>query len=116
MCIRDSPGGTPAIVNNPWTLAPGNATSLKWHSNGNNDYNITRGNNVYAAEDRDGSNSTQGLPATSTTAVDPLNFDFVPDFTQAPTQTVIPNQQFNITNLFYCMNIIHDLVYQYGFE
>lgn len=110
------PGGTPAIVNNPWTLAPGNATSLKWHSNGNNDYNITRGNNVYAAEDRDGSNSTQGLPATSTTAVDPLNFDFVPDFTQAPTQTVIPNQQFNITNLFYWNNIIHDLVYQYGFD
>jgi len=111
------PGGAPDIRTNPWTLAPGNATSLKWHSNGTTDYTITRGNNVLAAEDRDGSNATPGQPANSSTSPDPLTFDFVPDFTVAPTQTTpVQNQPFNITNLFYWNNIIHDLVYQYGFD
>jgi Fungalysin metallopeptidase (M36)/Secretion system C-terminal sorting domain/Fungalysin/Thermolysin Propeptide Motif len=109
-------GGAPDLRTNPWTLAPGNATSLKWHSTGTTDYTITRGNNVWAYEDRDGVNSTIGLPGTSTTIPDPLTFDFVPDFTVTPTQTTpVPNQQFNITNLFYWNNIVHDLTYQYGF-
>ena len=110
-------GGSPDVRTNPWTLAPGNATSLKWHSNGTTDYTITRGNNVSASEDRDGVNSTAGLPGTSTTPSDPLTFDFIPDFTVTPTQTTpVQNQQFNITNLFYWNNIIHDLTYQYGFN
>ncbi len=111
-------GGTPNLVTNPWTLAPGNATSLKWHSNGTTDWTYTRGNNVWAYHDR--TNANAGDPtrsAQSTTTPDPLTFDFVPDFTVAPTQTTpVQNQQFNITNLFYWNNIIHDLVYQYGFD
>ena len=79
-------GGTPALVTNPWNNAPGNATSLKWHSDGTTDYNYTRGNNVWAKEDRTGNNSASGLPATSTTTADPLSFDFAPNFTVAPTQ------------------------------
>ncbi len=110
------PGGLPALVNNPWNLAPGNATSLKWHSNGTTDYNTTRGNNVWAQEDANGNNGT-GISATSTTSPDPLNFNFTPDFMVSPSQaTPIPNQQFNITNLFYWNNIMHDVVYQYGFD
>ena len=110
-------GGSPDIRTNPWTLAPGNATSLKWHSNGTTDYTITRGNNVWTYEDRDGVNSTIGSPGTSTTSPDPLLFDFTPDFTVVPTETTpVPNQQFNITNLFYWNNIIHDLTYKYGFD
>lgn len=109
-------GGNPALVTNPWTAAPGNATSLKWHSNGTTDYNITRGNNVWAKEDHAASNSNSGAPATSTTP-DPLTFDFTPDFSKAPNQTSpVPNQQFNITNLFYWNNIYHDVLYQYGFD
>ncbi|HNP54899.1 MAG TPA: M36 family metallopeptidase, partial [Ferruginibacter sp.] len=111
------PGGTPAVVSNPWNAAAGNATSLKWHSNGTTDYNITRGNNVWAKEDLAASNSTTGVPATSTTATDPLSFNFTPDFNVSPTQTTpVPNQPFNITNLFYWNNIIHDVMYQYGFD
>ncbi len=110
-------GGTPALVTNPWNNAPGNATSLKWHSDGTTDYNYTRGNNVWAKEDRTGNNSASGLPATSTTTADPLSFDFAPNFTVAPTQiSPVTNQQFNITNLFYWNNIIHDITYQYGFD
>ena len=111
------PGGTPALVTNPWLAAAGNATTLNWHSNGTLDYNITRGNNVWAKEDRAGNNSTAGLPATSSTSPDPLTFDFTPNFTVPPTQlTPVPNQQFNITNLFYWMNIFHDVTYLYGFD
>ena len=110
------PGGAPALVTNPWTAAPGNATSLRWHNDGV-DYTITRGNNVWAKEDRAGSNSNTGLPATSTTSPDPLNFDFAPNFTIDPTQrTPVPNQQFNTTNLFYWNNILHDVTYLYGFD
>jgi hypothetical protein len=110
------PGGTPQLVTNPWTAAPGNATSLKWHSTGNTDYNYTRGNNVWAREDNGGSN-TAGNPATSTTPSDPLSFDFTPDFTLSPTiNAAVSNQSFNITNLFYWNNIFHDVLYLYGFD
>ncbi|HCY90569.1 MAG TPA: hypothetical protein DHV17_09950 [Chitinophagaceae bacterium] len=111
------PGGAHALVTNPWEAAPGPATSLKWHSDGTTDYTITRGNNVWAKEDRSGNNSSTGAPATSTTSPDPLTFDFTPNFSVNPTQsTPVQNQQFNITNLFYWNNIIHDITYVYGFD
>lgn len=110
------PGGTPTVVTNPWNNTPGDATTLKWHNNGTVDFTYTRGNNVWAQEDRNGNNGT-GTPANSTTSVDPLNFEFTPNFTVTPTQTTPnPNQQFNITNLFYWNNILHDVMYQYGFD
>ncbi len=112
------PGGAPALVNNPWDAAPGNATSLKWHSDGTTDYNYTRGNNTWAYHDRLNNNTPDiSRSAPSTTPTDPLSFNYTPDFNVAPFQTApVPNQQFNITNLFYWNNIIHDVVYQYGFD
>lgn len=110
------PNGTPQLHVNPWTWAPGNATTLRWHNDGTADQNDTRGNNVLAAEDLDG-NNVPGLLAVSTTALPDLTFNFTPDFTQPPTQTApVPNQQFNITNLFYWNNLMHDLTYVYGFD
>lgn len=110
-------GGSPVLVTDPWNAAPGNATSLKWHSNGTTDYAITRGNNVWAKEDHAASNGNAGQPATSTTSPDPLNFNFIPDFSKQPNQTApVQNQQFNITNLFYWINTYHDIMYQYGFD
>ncbi|RYY49200.1 MAG: hypothetical protein EOO06_07930 [Chitinophagaceae bacterium] len=112
------PGGAHAIKTDPWTIAPGNATSLKWHSDGTNDYTYTRGNNAWAYHDRTNANAgSVDRSAQSTTTPDPLTFDFTPDFAAPPTQTTpVQNQQFNITNLFYWNNVIHDLVYQYGFD
>jgi len=110
------PGGAHALRTDPWSIAPGNATTLKWHSNGTTDFNITRGNNVWAQEDLNANNGT-GFSPTSTTGPDPLTFNFTPDFNVTPTQTSpVPNHQFNITNLFYWNNIIHDITYQYGFD
>jgi hypothetical protein len=100
------PSGAPTIVTNPWSNAPGNATSLKWHSTGVADYIYTRGNNVWAQEDANGNNGT-GIATNSTTTGDPLTFNFTPDFNVAPTETgTTPNQQFNVTNLFYWNNVI----------
>ena len=111
-------GGTPALVTNPWTMVPGDATTLKWHTGaGSIDYNYTRGNNVWAYQDRENNNTgTVAKSASSTTGTAPLNFDFAPNFTIDPTQTSpVQNQQFGITNLFYWNNIMHDVMYQYGF-
>jgi extracellular elastinolytic metalloproteinase len=108
------PGGTPALITNPWSAAPGNATSLKWQNDGVTDYNTSRGNNVYAQEDRDANNNTFGQTANATSSPDPLIFDYTPDFTLAPTTAT--NQQFALTNLFYWNNIMHDIIYLYGFD
>ena len=113
------PGGSVALRSDPWTAAPGNATSLKWHTGLTaTDYDYTRGNNVWAYQDQPNDNTgTVGESASSTTTPDPLTFDFVPNFTVAPTQTTpVQNKQFNITNLFYWNNIIHDVMYEYGFN
>jgi len=106
------PGGTASLHTDPWTWTPGNASTLKWHSDGT-DYNITRGNNVWATEDRTAANQNTGLPATSSTP-DPLTFNFPPDYTVAPTTPAF--QQFAITNLFYWNNFLHDVHYVYGFD
>ncbi len=110
--------GAAATRSNPWSNAPGNATTLNWHSDGTTDYNITRGNNVWATEDRAGTNGTTtitptGTPATSTTSPDPLNFIFTPNYNVDPT--TVDFQRYVTTNLFYWNNVIHDISYNYGF-
>ncbi|MEO6255158.1 MAG: M36 family metallopeptidase, partial [Ferruginibacter sp.] len=108
-------GGTAAVRTNPWTLAGGNAVTLGWHNDGTADYTTSRGNNVYAQEDRDNNNTTFGITANSTTTPDPLNFTYAgqPDYTVAPITAGF--QQFALTNLFYWNNLLHDLTYNYGF-
>lgn len=110
------PGGTPAIVIDPWLMAgAGNAaTTLKWHNDGTTEYNYTRGNNVLAWEDLDGDDDGTGNTPSSSTALPNLTFDFTYD-EHAPISTG-DNLNAAITNLFYWNNIIHDVTYQYGFD
>ncbi len=107
--------GAAATRNNPWTAAPGNATTLGWHSDGTTDYTISRGNNVWATEDTIATNQNTGLPATSSTGPDPLNFLNPPNYNVEPSRNPIM-QQFCITNLFYWNNVIHDILYVHGFD
>jgi extracellular elastinolytic metalloproteinase len=113
------PGGTAAVRTNPWTAATGNASSLGWQNDGTVDYTITRGNNTWSTEDRANTNTDAaivtptGLPATSSTSPDPLNFNFPPNYNIDPVTPAF--QQFAITNLFYWNNVMHDMMYQYGF-
>jgi len=109
------PGGTPAVVTNPWLLSPAGspATTLKWNDDGTS-YAITRGNNVYAQEDHDADDNTLGQPGKSKTGVPDLNFDYLPNFAGEPSDSL--NEGFALTNLFYWNNIMHDITYQYGFD
>jgi hypothetical protein len=107
-------GGAASLVNNPWLNAPGNATSYLWNYDGTSYRDSSRGNNVWAQEDRDNNNSTYGRAATSSTPQPTLTIDYTPDYTQAPTVTA--NQRFATTNLFYWNNLMHDLSYLYGFD
>ncbi|MBI5372453.1 MAG: M36 family metallopeptidase [Sphingobacteriales bacterium] len=109
------PGGTPSLHTDPWTLTPGNATSLKWHSDPV-DYSTTRGNNVWAQEDRDANNTTFGIMGNSTTALPSLTFNYTYDFTKSPIDPTSDNQQAAIVNLFYMNNLMHDMSYTYGFD
>jgi subtilisin-like proprotein convertase family protein len=116
--------GTPVVVTDPWTASPGNATSLGWHFDGTNYHDSTRGNNVWAYEDRTNADDGAGAPNTgvagratvSTTAQPTLTFNDIYDFTKSPIDNTSPNQKAAITNLFYLNNMIHDLAYLYGFD
>jgi extracellular elastinolytic metalloproteinase len=83
------------------------ASPLGWHNDGALSYTITRGNNVFAYEDRSGANA-----GTSPDGGAELVFDFPLDLSQQPATYV----EAATTNLFYWNNLMHDVFYQYGFD
>ena len=101
--------GTRSLVVAPWSLAgPGNpAITLKWHNNGTTNFTSTRGNNVHAYEDIDANN----VPGFS-----PDTFNLRFDYPFTPSIDPTDHLSASITNLFYWNNIIHDVMYQYGFN
>ena len=107
--------GSMATETNPWLNAGAgnNAITYAWNYDGVNNYNITKGNNVWAYDDSLNKNAP-GRFDTSTTAVPNLTFPLVPNFTLAPTTPT--NRRSATTNLFYWNNLLHDIVYQYGFD
>ena len=89
------------------------ASPLGWHDTdgvAGAEFTDTRGNNVFAQEDVDGNNSGGFRPDGGPG----LFFDFPWDPDQEPDQGT--NQEAAIVNLFYWNNIIHDVLYQYGFD
>ncbi|MCU7613284.1 T9SS-dependent M36 family metallopeptidase [Chryseobacterium sp. GMJ5] len=96
--------GSRSIVTNPWMVA---SSPEGWHYDGTTRYTYTRGNNVYAYEDVNASN-TVGLVAEGGTA---RNFNFPFDLYADPFN----NQNAAITNLFYINNKVHDIFYKFGF-
>lgn len=87
------------------------ASPYGWHDVDGTDgaeYTITRGNNVYASEDRDRNNQ----PGYSPDGGDDLEFDFP----YSSTASHDDNLDAAITNLFYANNVMHDIFYHYGFD
>ncbi|MDC0230915.1 T9SS-dependent M36 family metallopeptidase [Aureispira] len=100
--------GSMTVVTNP---ADSLASPYGWHdTNGSPgaEYTITRGNNVYAYEDTASNNS----PGSSPDGGSVLEFIFPYNDAEQPIN-YIPAA---ITNLFYMNNVIHDVLYQYGFD
>lgn len=100
--------GSRSIVVNP---ADPIASPFGWHdTNGvpGPEFTITRGNNVHTFEARDGNTSSKmnepnGGPG--------LVFDYPYDGSLEPDTYV----DFATVNLFYSINMIHDIAYHYGF-
>lgn len=89
------------------------ASPFAWHDTdgvSGPEYTITRGNNVHAYEDVDGSNGNN--PGNSPDGTSALHFDF--PFT--PGTAPSSYQDAAVTNLFYLNNMMHDIWYYYGFD
>jgi len=89
-----------------------NASATVGGTTANLMFTTTRGNNVWAREDAIGDNEqvNQGLSAEGGAT---LNFDF-----NYPGESAQPTAYTSAatTNLFYMVNVIHDIWYQYGFD
>lgn len=105
----ESPNHGPRqVVTNP---ANPMASPFGWHDVDGivgADFLRTRGNNVFAAEDRAGNNTGGYSPHGSAS----LNFDFPLDMDQPPSEY----EDVAITNLFYMNNMMHDIWYNHGFD
>ncbi|WP_306353329.1 T9SS-dependent M36 family metallopeptidase [Flavobacterium sp. '19STA2R22 D10 B1'] len=102
--------GNRTLISNAHDLT---ASPYGWHdTNGalGAEHTITRGNNVWAYEDQDGDNSTIGESPNGGAS---LMFDFAYGGNTVGAETYTDAAT---TNLFYMNNIMHDIMYQYGFD
>ena len=104
----------PTTDTNPWLRAGASnaATTHGWHFDGTTNFLDTRGNNVWAYDDSLQLNAP-GRVATSTGTPSSLVFNYQPDFTKVAT--LGRNRRAATVNLFYWNNLMHDVMYQYGF-
>ncbi len=105
--LRNPDDGPDTVVNSP---ANATASPFGWHdTNGvaGAEFTITRGNNAYAYLDLCDTNS-----GNSPDGGVPLNFDFPFNLPQSPANF----RDASTVNLFYLNNMIHDIMYQYGFD
>jgi hypothetical protein len=106
----ESPNHGPRqLVVNP---ASSVASPFGWHDEdgiAGAEHTTTRGNNVFAQEDRDGQVFTPGFMPDGTSS---LTFDFPLDMNQPPEGY----EAASVTNLFYLNNMMHDIWYHHGFD
>jgi subtilisin-like proprotein convertase family protein len=103
--------GSRSVVSNPENLT---ASPYGWHDTNGADgaeFTNTRGNNADAYDDDDNNNLPDNKYAVSPGGN--LIFDFPLNTTYSAGDQ---SQSAAITNLFYWSNIIHDVMYQYGFD
>lgn len=82
-----------------------------WHDNNGIDgaeFTTTQGNNVYAYEDKNDDDDTDGADPNGG---QDLNFDFPIDLSKDPRQS----NNAAVTNLFYMNNMMHDVTNLLGF-
>jgi extracellular elastinolytic metalloproteinase len=111
---NDGPGlpASQTLVRNP---ADPVASPFGWHDIdglAGHDFQDTRGNNVFAQEDRNG-DDVEGFRPTGR---QPRRFNFDYRFNPAQQPGDSPNLSASIVNLFYWINHVHDVAYHYGFD
>lgn len=86
----------------------GPSTTNGWHNDGTTNYLTTRGNNVWAQEDTTDIDSIGYSPISVTRE---FNYPYTKGL-----NTAAGNQNAAITNLFYWNNLIHDVLWKFGFD
>ena len=112
---RIYPGESPDDTDRVLEASPadGTASPFGWHDTDGipgPEFTITRGNNVHAYTDRDNDNLPD--PTGEPNGGPGLDFDFAIDLGEHAQYNVSAN----ITNLFRWCNVVHDLMYLYGFD
>ncbi|MBN8823578.1 MAG: M36 family metallopeptidase [Spirosoma sp.] len=104
--------GSRTVSVNPYTRfvpsGTGPSTTNGWHNDGTTNYLTTRGNNVWAQEDTTDIDSI-GYSPTSVTKE--FNYPYT-----LGLNTASSNQNAAITNLFYWNNLLHDVLWKFGFD
>jgi extracellular elastinolytic metalloproteinase len=102
--------GGRTLVSNP---ADALGSPFGWHDTDGvpgPEFTTTSGNNVTASTDRDGNN--QPDPDSEPAGGPGLSFDFPLDLSENPYTHI----DGSVTNAFYWVNVIHDVLYRYGFD
>ncbi|PZD78520.1 T9SS-dependent M36 family metallopeptidase [Mesonia sp. K7] len=100
--------GARQLISNPANIV---ASPFGWHDEDgitDHDYTTTQGNNVHAFENRD----AEDFGFTYIDGGSTLTFDFPFDANQNPIGYI----DTSVTNLFYWNNIMHDVLFLYGFD
>ena len=100
--------GSRSVVTSP---EDAQASPYGWHDtdgSSGEEYTITRGNNVYASDDKNNSN----VPGYSPNGGSTLTFNHNFDSSKSPELYL----DAAITNLFYWNNVMHDVWWHYGFD
>tara|TARA_B110000503_G_scaffold131841_1_gene207009 strand:+ start:2510 stop:5920 length:3411 start_codon:yes stop_codon:yes gene_type:complete len=100
--------GSRSVVTSP---EDAEASPYGWHDtdgSSGEEYTITRGNNVYASDDKNNSN----VPGYSPNGGSTLTFNHNFDSSKSPELYL----DAAITNLFYWNNMMHDVWWHYGFD
>jgi hypothetical protein len=108
--INDPRFGSPRMIRAKDVLNK-YASPLGWHKeNGKPTYTDTRGNNVYVQINKEGTDSWVNKPRPQ--GGPKLIFNQTADFTMEPGNY----SEAGAVQLFYTINMIHDILYPYGFD
>ncbi len=106
--------GARTVVASPYTkfaiAGTGPGTTNGWHDDGTTSFTNTKGNNVDAKDDLAADNETTAGSSPSSATLD-FNFPY-----SQTTGTAAANLNASITNLFYWNNVLHDILWKYGFD
>jgi len=108
--VNDPADGERKVVHDP---ANKEASPFGWHGiSKTKSFTTTRGNNVMAQENLDGSEENDLDTNFRPDGGKELKFEYAVNLKKEPSTYL----NASITNLFYWNNIMHDLFYQYGFD
>ncbi len=110
---KEYPDDGPRSIELDPALDGGDASPFGWHDTDGTpgaEFTITRGNNVYAYTDIDANNEPD--PGSAPDGGPLLEFIFPLDLGHDPAAY----RPASVTNAFYWLNVIHDVLYGYGFD